>query len=115
MHPDRLTRQAIRLAQRESLKRGHPLSRDEILKLKIQTGIPAVRIVLVIFGLLCALSSYLVVHNGIPWYILAITVTCSAVFLWAGILGSRQYIEKEMKKLGQELPTRILDSIINAL
>jgi hypothetical protein len=115
MHPERLTRQAIRLAQRESLKRGHRLSREEIFNLKVQTGTPIFRAFLITLGLLCALLSYLVIQKGVPWYVLVITTICSVAFLWSGIFGSRRYVEKEMKKLGGDMPKRVLDAISNAL
>jgi hypothetical protein len=40
MNPEILSRQAIRLAQRKSRKAGRPLTREEVLRLHVQTVEP---------------------------------------------------------------------------
>lgn len=56
MNTEKLTRQAIRLAQRESRKRGRPLTKEEVLKLSVQTVDPWVRVLLALAGV--ALASF---------------------------------------------------------
>ncbi|MBN9690497.1 MAG: hypothetical protein J0M24_09670 [Verrucomicrobia bacterium] len=54
MNTEKLTRQAIRLAQRESRKRGRPLTKEEVLKLRVQTVDPWVRVLLTLTGVALA-------------------------------------------------------------
>jgi hypothetical protein len=54
MNTEKLTRQAIRLAQRESRKRGRALTKEEVLKLRVQTVDPWVRVLLALTGVALA-------------------------------------------------------------
>jgi hypothetical protein len=58
MTPEILSRQAIRLAQRRSQKAGRALTRDEVLRLHIQTVEPWKRVLFVALGLLCGPASF---------------------------------------------------------
>lgn len=112
MNPQFLTRQAIRRAQRESKKRGHILTREEILQLRIQTVAPWARIVFILVGL-GGLGLAFLPHA--PWWFRAMFGAGAAALILFGTFGKQAYLDQELQKLGEEGPTRILDTIVTSL
>jgi len=115
MKRDTLSRQAIRLAQRKSRKAGRALSREEILRLYVQTVEPWKRILIIAIGLLGGAFSFVCYRLGAPVWIWAAFSLCSGIIVLCGAFGRKAYLDRELKKMGGEGPTRILDAIINGL
>lgn len=112
MNPQFLTRQAIRRAQRESKKRGHLLTREEILRLRIQTVAPWRRIVFIVIGL-GGVGLACLPHA--PWWFQALCATGAAALILFGTFGKEASLDQELQKLDAEGPTRILDTIVSSL
>ena len=115
MRADALSRQAIRLAQRKSRKAGRPLTREEILVLRVQILEPWKRGVVIAIGLLAAAFAVVCYHGGAPLWFWAIAAGCALAIILAGALGRKAYLERELHKLTEDAPRRILDTISNAL
>lgn len=115
MTPEILSRQAIRLAQRRSQKAGRALTRDEVLRLHIQTVEPWKRVLFVALGLLCGLLPLFCYLKGAPVWIWVPFALGSVALVVLGAFGKKAYLNRELQKLGEEGPTRILDTISNAL
>jgi hypothetical protein len=115
MTADLLSRQAIRLAVRKSRKAGRPLTEQEIRRLRIQTVEPWKRAVAIGTGLLWAGFAYLCYHGGAPvWFWIPSGMLAGAAVM-AGAIGSRSYLDRELRKLQADGPIMVLDAIINAL
>lgn len=115
MNPDILSRQAIRLAQRKSRKAGRPLTREEVLRLHVQTVEPWKRIVIAVMGLLVGTFAFICFRGGAPWWIWVPFGLGSAFIVLCGAFGKKAYIDRELKKMSDDGPRRILDAISNAL
>jgi len=115
MRVDALSRQAIRLAQRESRKAGRPLTREEILALQVQTVEPWKRGVVIVIGLLAAAFALVCYRGGAPLWFWGSAVAGAMAIILAGAFGRKAYVERELQKLTQDAPRRILDAISNAL
>ena len=115
MNPERLTRQAIRLAQREARKRGHVLSREEVLRLTVQTVDPWKRALFVIFGLSGLGFAWSCHYAGAPWWIWAPFGGGGAAFVILGLVGKKDYLDRELQKMTKHGPTGIVDAITLAL
>lgn len=115
MNSDALSRQAIRLAQRKGEKAGRPLSREEILRLRVQTVEPWKRILIMAIGLLAGVFSFVCYRFGAPVWIWAALTLCSVIILLFGAFGRKAYLDRELQKMRVDGPTRILDAIINGL
>ncbi len=115
MRADALSRQAIRLAQRESRKAGRPLTREEILALHVQTLEPWKRGVVIAIGLLAAAFAVVCSRGGAPLWFWASAAAGALAIILAGAFGRRVYLERELQKLTEDAPRRILDAISNAL
>ena len=115
MKSDSLTRQAIRLAQRESRKRGHVLSREEVLRLSVQTVEPWKRALFVALGLAACGLAWFCLFAGAPWWIWVSFGLGGMVVVVLGLVGKKTYLERELQKMGRDGPTRIADAILNAL
>ena len=115
MRADALSRQAIRLAQRESRKAGHPLTREEILTLHVQTLEPWKRGMVIVIGLLAATFAFVCYRGGAPLWFLAAAAAGALAIILAGAFGRKVYLERELQKLTEDAPRRILDAISNAL
>ena len=115
MNPDRLSRQAIRLAQRKSAKLGRPLTEDEVLRLSVQTVEPWKRISIAVLGLLVGSFAAVCYRGGAPWWIWVAFGLTSAFVVLCGLSGRKAYIDRELQKLSKEGPRRILDAISNAI
>jgi hypothetical protein len=115
MNSDALSRQAIRLAQRKSEKAGRPLSREEILRLRVQTVEPWKRILIMAISLLAGAFSFVCYRFGAPVWIWAAFTLCSAIILLCGAFGRKAYLDRELQKMRVDGPTRVLDAIINGL
>jgi hypothetical protein len=115
MNPNKLTRQAIRLAQREGQRRGHVLTRDEVLRLSVQTVDTWKRAFFALFGLsICGFALFCHLA-GAPWWISGpFGASCIGVVV-IGLVGKKEYLEREIQKMGKEGPTRFADAVINAL
>src|SRR5512133_2560333 len=115
MKPEDLSRQAIRLAQRRSRKAGRPLTREEILALRVQIVEPWKRAFIVFLGILAAGFAFLCYRGGAPaWFWVAAGAAAAAVIL-IGVFGRKAYLDRELSKLKEDAPSRILDAIGNAL
>jgi hypothetical protein len=115
MNPAILSRQAIRLAQRKSRKAGRPLTREEVLRLHVQTVEPWKRIFITVMGLLAGAFAFVCFRGGAPWWIWVPFTLGSVFIVLCGTFGKKAYIERELKKMSDDGPSRILDAIINAL
>ena len=115
MNPDTLSRQAIRLAQRKSRKAGRALTRDEVLRLYVQTVEPWKRIVIAVLGLLAGTFAFVCFRGGAPWWIWVPFALGSVFIVLCGAFGKKAYIDHELKKMSDDGPSRILDAISNAL
>jgi hypothetical protein len=115
MCPDRLTRQAMRLAQRKSQKAGRPLTPEEIVRLQVQTVEPWKRIVIAVLGLLVGLFALVCYRGGAPWWIWGPFGLGSIIVILCGAFGRKAYIDRELRKMSDDLPRKILDAISNAL
>jgi hypothetical protein len=115
MNPKTLSRQAIRLAQRKSRKAGRVLTREEVLRLRIQTVEPWKRIVIVTIGLLFGALSLICYLKEAPVWIWAAFGLASAIIVLCGAFGRKAYLVRELKKLKDEAPSAILDAIVNGL
>lgn len=115
MNEKRLTRQAIRRARRAAKKRGHRLSREEILSLPIQAFPVWIRLTIALAGLaFVALGIFAHLHET-PWWIVVMISGIGIAILLIGIFGRKSYLESELKKLKDDGPTRVLDSILTGL
>lgn len=115
MRADVLSRQAIRLAQRESRKAGRSLTREEILALHVQTLEPWKRGIVVAIGLLTAAFAFVCYREGAPLWFWATATACALTVILAGVFGRKASLERELQKLAEDAPRRILDAISNAL
>lgn len=115
MNSDRFTRQAIRLAQRESQKRGHVLTREEVLHLSVQTVDPWKRVVFIILGLAVFGFGWFCHFVGAPWWLWAPFGIGGVVFVVIGLIGKKEYLDRELQKMHKDGPTRIADAIFNSL
>lgn len=115
MRPEALSRQAIRLAQRKGRKAGRPLTREEILTLHVQTLEPWKRALVILVGLLAALFAFICCRGGAPLWFWALAGGCAMAIMLAGAFGRKAYLERELQKLAEDAPRRILDAITNAL
>ncbi len=115
MKSDSLTRQAIRLAQREGRKRGYALSREEVLRLSVQTVEPWMRALFVAVGLAACGLAWVCLFAGAPWWIWVSFGLGGMGVGIVGLVGKKAYLERELQKLGRDGPTRIADAILNAL
>lgn len=115
MNTQTLSRQAIRLAQRKSKKVGRALTRQEVLRLQVQTVEPWKRLFVIAMGLLIAAFAFVCYRGGAPvWFWVALAV-CSTIVILCGAFGRKAYLDRELQKMKDEGPTRVLDAIINAL
>jgi hypothetical protein len=115
MNANTLSRQAIRLAQRKTKKAGRALTREEVLRLTVQTIEPWKRILFVVLGLPIAGLSFMCYRGGAPVWIWVAFALCSLVLVLCGAFGRKAYLDRELQKLRDEGPTRVLDAIVNAL
>jgi len=115
MNPGRLSRQAIRLAQRKSIKAGLPLTRDEVLRLQVQTVEPWKRILISVLGLLVGLFALMCYRGGAPWWIWVPFGLGSVMVIFCGAFGRKAYIDRELQKMSDDWPRKILDAISSAL
>jgi hypothetical protein len=115
MNPDSLTRQAIRLAQRESRKRGYALAREEVLRLSVQTVEPWKRALIVLLGLAVLGFAGFCQFAGAPWWIWVPSGIGGSVVIVLGFLGKKDYLDRELQKMSKDGPTRIADAVLNAL
>jgi hypothetical protein len=115
MNPDALSRQAIRLAKRKSEKTGRPLSREDILRLRVQTVEPWKRVLIMAIGVLVGAFSFMCYRFGAPEWLWAAFSLCAIIILLCGAFGRKSYLDRELQKLADDGPTRILDAIINGM
>ena len=115
MTADRISRQALRLALRKSKKAGRPLTREEVMRLKVQSVEPWKRWVFVVAGLVSgaiALGCYRANGPGWVWVLFSL---CSLLLIAFGIFGKRKHLDRELKKFAADGPTAFVDGILNAL
>lgn len=115
LQPDTLSRQVMRLAQRKSRQAGRLLTREEILRLHVQTVEPWKRILFITMGLLGGAFSFLCFRLGAPVWIWAAFALCSAIVVLCGAFGRKAYLDRELQKMKSEGATRLLDAITNGL
>jgi hypothetical protein len=115
MRAETLSRQAIRLAVRESQKAGRPLKPEEILALRIQTLEPWKRGLVILIGLLTGAFAYISYRGGAPLWFWALAAGCAVGIILLGTFGRKTYLDRELKKLTEDAPRRMLDAISNAL
>lgn len=115
MNPATLSRQAIRLAQRKSGKAGRALTREEVLRLRVQTVDSWKRILIIVMGLLGGGFTFMCYRGGAPMWVWVGFGLCSVVVVLCGVFGRKAYLDRELEKMTDEGPRRILDAISNAL
>lgn len=115
MTPERLTRQAIRAIQRKRRKAGRPLTREEVLRLPVQTAEPWKRIGIVVFGLLFGVLAEIFRRSDGPRWLWWVTGMCSVTLILIGWYGRRGKIGREINKVPDDWPQIILNAISNAL
>lgn len=112
-----LSRQAIRLAIRQSKRRGRPLTREEILQLQVQTVGLRTRVLIILFGLGAAALTLVCYRNASP-FLATVGFGFGAVFLIvSGVFGRRAFLENELKKItfvgvADSIVTAIIDALI---
>jgi hypothetical protein len=105
-----LTRQAIRRAQREAKKRGRALTKEEVLKLQVQTTNPWARVLFVVTGL-GAMGIGVACHSsGGPWWVTAGFALTGLWLVGFGAFGRKELLERELKKM---TPGRVADSVLS--
>jgi hypothetical protein len=113
--PDQLTRQAIRLVQRENRKRGIVLTKEDVLRLKVQTVAPWTRAFFVLIGICVVGIAVIIFAAAAPWWIsLAFAVSGLAIIL-LGIFGRKRYLEAELRHLPAGIADGVISGIFNAL
>ena len=113
MNSNALSRRAIRLAQREARKRGRVLTKEEVLKLHVQTVGWGARAVFAGAGL-AALTIALCCHfyaNGPLWFSVPAGLLGLALIGFA-ILGRKQTVERELKKIS---PAEMADAFLGGV
>jgi fatty acid desaturase len=112
MNPQTLTRQAIRRAQREARKRGRALTKEEVLKLRVQTANPWARVFFVTAGLAAAGISALCYSKSGPWWVTGLFVLVGVALIGFGVFGRRDQVERELKKITAE---RMADAVLTGI
>ena len=116
MNPTNLTRQAIRSAQREAKKRGRTLTKDEVLKLHIQTVSPRARALFITAGIAAGAIAALCYSANGPWWVTVLFAAAAAVQLGFGLFGRKAQIEREMRKLtGEKIADAVLTGILDGI
>ena len=115
MTAEGLSRQALRLAMRKSQKAGRPLTREEVMRLKVQTVAPWKRWVFVVSGLVPGAIAFACYWTGGPAWVCILFSLCSLLLIAFGIFGKRKHLDRELKKFAADGPTAIVDGILNAL
>ena len=69
----------------------------------------------IVIGLLAGAFSFLCYRGGAPVWFWAVAAACSSAIILVGIVGRKAYLDRELQKLTEDGPVRILDAIINAL
>ena len=115
MTPDRISRQALRLALRKSKKAGRPLTREEVMRLKVQTVEPWKRWVFVAAGLVSGAIAFACYRTGGPAWVWVLFGFCAAALVGFGIFGKRRHLDRELKRFAAEGPTAIIDGILNGV
>jgi hypothetical protein len=116
MNSNALSRQAIRLAQREAKKRGRVLTKEEILKLHVQTVCWWARLVFAGMGIaVFAVASCCHYANGPLW--LSVPMGLLGLALTGfGVLGKKQTVERKLKKISRaDMADAFLGSVIDQL
>jgi hypothetical protein len=112
VNPQALTRQAIRRAQREAKKRGRALTKDEILKLHVQTTNLWMRILFTVIGL-CAVGIGVACHDeGAPWWGTTLFALPGLVFVGFGVFGRKELLERELKRV---TPGKAADAVLTGI
>jgi hypothetical protein len=119
VHQEELTRQVIRAAQRKSRKLGRPLTRDDVVKLRVQTVEPWKRIVLVALGLgMGGLAAFCFMHEEGRWFG-ALFGIGSLIMVWCGIRGSKKEVESLLKSFADSAAdnaaSRLLEGLLDGL
>ena len=115
MQTDQLTRQAIRAGVRASRKAGHPLTREEILRLRVQTISPWKRLVFVIIGCGLGVLAYMWSQNETQAWIWIITALAAIGTILFGIFGRHETIDRQFQSLKEAGPDQILDVVTEAI
>ncbi len=94
---------------------GRPLSEQELLRLRIQTVAPWKRAVFVSIGFLIGAVAFACDLAAAPMWISVPSGLAAVSIGAAGALGSRGYLDAELKKLRHEGPSTVLGAIGNGL
>jgi fatty acid desaturase len=86
-----------------------------VLRLSIQTVEPWKRIAIAVLGLLAGAFAVVCYRGGAPWWIWVPFGLASVTVVLCGVFGRKAYIDRELQKLSEEWPRRILDAISNAI
>jgi fatty acid desaturase len=105
-----LTRQAIRRAQREAKKQGRALTKEEVLKLHVQTTSAWARTFFVVTGLIGVGIAVICHSSGGPWWITALFALAGLWQVGLGVFGRKELLERELKKV---TPGRVADSVLS--
>ncbi len=109
MNTQTLTRQAIRRAQREAKKRGRALTKEEVLKLHVQTTSAWARVVFIVTGLGAVGIGLAGYSNGGPWWAAALFALTGLWLVGMCVFGRKELLERELKKV---TPERVADSVL---
>jgi hypothetical protein len=112
MNPQTLTRQAIRRAQREAGKRGRALTKEEVLKLRVQTAHPWARVLFVTAGLGAAGIGALSYSESGPWWVTALFALVGVALIGFGVFGRKDQVERELKKMTAE---KVADAVLTGI
>ena len=114
-HPNTLTRQAIRAAQRKARKTGHPLSRDEILTLRVQTVQPRRRLWLIALGLATAVLAFAIYKVEGPIWLWILLAACALFMILRGAFGRKTSLSRAVGRIAEQGADSILDRIVDAV
>lgn len=113
-----LERAALREAKREVFRRdGKPLTRDELLELRIQSVEPWKRILLSVIGAIAlTFGSLITVKCNGPEYVggLVVALLGLAAFL-NGLFGRRRTVEECLRQVGEALTNNVIEFLCQAL
>ena len=81
----------------------------------VQTVEPWKRALIVILGLAAFGFAWFYHFAGAPWWIWAPFGVAGIVVAVLGLLGKKDYLDRELQKLSKDGPTRVADAVFNAL
>jgi hypothetical protein len=111
METEHLTRQAIRLAQRENRKNGRILTKEDVLRQRVQTVSPWMRRFVVLIGVSGIGVGATIYFADAPWWAAMMFIALGLAAIVIGIVGKKKHLEAELRRL----PTGVADGILSGI